>query len=342
MGLSQDGNTLYLVVVDGRSTQSVGMRGAELADLMNQLGAHQAFNLDGGGSSQMWVEGQGTVNNPSDGSPRSVGNHWGVSAAGSGRPAHCSIEPPCGMIPPAGGTVDEEGACFQTFGPSQYWREEDTGHGGHLFWTNAWSTDDSSNWAWWQLNFEEAGTYELEFYADSAFSVFAQTNTLVVANGEEHWLSVDQGTASGWTSLGTWDFAGGGEQFMAVYDNGDNVAADQHVVADAIRLTRLDVPTDPPDAGESPDAGEGVDAGPSLDAGQATETGDAGDGEVVEGPPDAGDDAIDNDGSGGAHSPPLEEDPIHQASGGCAQTNPAFPLHVLLGTCFLLFRRRRR
>lgn len=81
MGLSRDRKTFMLVVVDGRSTSSVGMYGAELAKLMADLGAHTAFNLDGGGSSQMWVAGEGTINRPSDGTPRAVVNHWGVFAA---------------------------------------------------------------------------------------------------------------------------------------------------------------------------------------------------------------------------------------------------------------------
>lgn len=84
MGLTEDRTTFILLVVDGRSSSSVGMYGTELADLMGQLGAHVAINLDGGGSSQMWVEGQGTINSPSDGSPRSVPNSWGVFAGSGG------------------------------------------------------------------------------------------------------------------------------------------------------------------------------------------------------------------------------------------------------------------
>src|SRR5690606_20345750 len=50
MGLSQNGRTLYLAVVDGRQTASVGMTCTELANLMKDLGAWRAVNLDGGGS----------------------------------------------------------------------------------------------------------------------------------------------------------------------------------------------------------------------------------------------------------------------------------------------------
>ncbi len=64
----------YLVVIDGRSSQSVGMTFSEMASfLTGTLNATDAVNLDGGGSSTMVVD--GTVrNSPSDGSPRAVAN----------------------------------------------------------------------------------------------------------------------------------------------------------------------------------------------------------------------------------------------------------------------------
>ena len=89
VGLSRDRRTLYLVVVDGRSSTSVGMTCAELGGLMRNLGAYDAVNLDGGGSSTMWVRGQGLVNQPSDGSQRSVANHLAVIASGQGVPVSC-------------------------------------------------------------------------------------------------------------------------------------------------------------------------------------------------------------------------------------------------------------
>jgi hypothetical protein len=102
MGLTRDRRTFLLVAVDGRSTRSAGMYGTELARLMELLGAWQAFNLDGGGSSQLWVDGRGTVNDPSDGSPRPVANLWGVYAGtASGRPAT-----PGSCVPPDMGMPD--------------------------------------------------------------------------------------------------------------------------------------------------------------------------------------------------------------------------------------------
>lgn len=88
-GISADGRTLVLAVVDGRSSTSVGMRCTELAALLAELGAHQAINLDGGGSSTMWMRGEGVLNSPSDGGQRVTANHLGLFASGTGEPGSC-------------------------------------------------------------------------------------------------------------------------------------------------------------------------------------------------------------------------------------------------------------
>lgn len=93
MGLSRDRRKLVLAVVDGRTARSAGMYGTELAELMEELGAWQAFNLDGGGSSEMWVRGRGTVSAPSDGASRAVANHWGVFVEAGKAAAHCQPLP---------------------------------------------------------------------------------------------------------------------------------------------------------------------------------------------------------------------------------------------------------
>ncbi|WP_394842003.1 phosphodiester glycosidase family protein [Pendulispora brunnea] len=89
MGLSFDRSIIVFAVVDGRSSVSAGMYGTELAELMEELGAWQAFNLDGGGSSEMWLAGRGTISAPSDGRSRAVANHWGVFVDDAPA-AHCA------------------------------------------------------------------------------------------------------------------------------------------------------------------------------------------------------------------------------------------------------------
>jgi hypothetical protein len=68
IGYTADGHIL-LVTVDGRAPGvSVGMTLIGFADYMKSIGATYALNLDGGGSTTMWVDGQGVVNRPSDSS----------------------------------------------------------------------------------------------------------------------------------------------------------------------------------------------------------------------------------------------------------------------------------
>ncbi len=74
IGFSRDSSTLLLLTVDGRSENSGGMTLIELANTMRELGAWQAMNFDGGGSTAMVVEGK-LVNRPSDKEgERAVGN----------------------------------------------------------------------------------------------------------------------------------------------------------------------------------------------------------------------------------------------------------------------------
>ncbi|MFI6326158.1 phosphodiester glycosidase family protein [Nonomuraea sp. NPDC050556] len=72
-GVTRNGS-LILATVDGRNPGvTVGANFIEAAQLMRWLGAVQAINLDGGGSSAM-VVGNKVVNKPSDGVERGVGD----------------------------------------------------------------------------------------------------------------------------------------------------------------------------------------------------------------------------------------------------------------------------
>ena len=62
IGYTSD-NNLIIVAVDGREGSSVGLTLTELAQFMKSLGCVNAINLDGGGSTVMYVNGQ-IVNSP--------------------------------------------------------------------------------------------------------------------------------------------------------------------------------------------------------------------------------------------------------------------------------------
>ncbi|NGM66223.1 phosphodiester glycosidase family protein [Sphingobacterium sp. SGR-19] len=63
------GGKLLLFVVDGRNKSAHGMNLHELSSILRWLGAKEAMNLDGGGSSTLYIKGateNGVVNHPSD------------------------------------------------------------------------------------------------------------------------------------------------------------------------------------------------------------------------------------------------------------------------------------
>ncbi len=83
IGLSKDNQTVIQVSVDGRWTGRgvTGMSTALLSRLMKGLGCYKAINFDGGGGTQMWVDGYGDIHN--------IVNHphneWPTYGCGSGK-----------------------------------------------------------------------------------------------------------------------------------------------------------------------------------------------------------------------------------------------------------------
>jgi len=78
---------IFLVTVDGRQPGlSVGMTLPELGAYMKNLGCVEAMNLDGGGSTELWMNGQ-ILNSPCYGHERETATSLVVVRKGSGRPA---------------------------------------------------------------------------------------------------------------------------------------------------------------------------------------------------------------------------------------------------------------
>ncbi|MDY7396040.1 phosphodiester glycosidase family protein [Aureibaculum sp. 2210JD6-5] len=57
---------IFLITIDGRSLLANGMSLLELQKFLLDLGCKDALNLDGGGSTTMWIKDKGIVNMPSD------------------------------------------------------------------------------------------------------------------------------------------------------------------------------------------------------------------------------------------------------------------------------------
>jgi len=116
-GIAADGRAL-LVAVDGRQMRSIGMTLAELARLMLDLGCRDAVNLDGGGSTTMWVRGE-VVNSPSGGRERPVADALLVtSSAPHGPPKELRVTPQAiAALPSYRATIKVKAAQDQYYNP---------------------------------------------------------------------------------------------------------------------------------------------------------------------------------------------------------------------------------
>lgn len=97
IGISQDGKELIIATIDGRNNGYVGVSQELFGLILKDLGAYNAINLDGGGSTTMAVKSADdqeakVVNNPSGGFERRVPNGVGVfSNAPQGELTHIRI-----------------------------------------------------------------------------------------------------------------------------------------------------------------------------------------------------------------------------------------------------------
>jgi hypothetical protein len=81
MGISKEGDKLYLMVVDGRQPRySIGFTRAEVGAFLQAFGASNGMLCDEGGSSCIYVKKfNRVVNSPSDGEERVTYTHFGIS-----------------------------------------------------------------------------------------------------------------------------------------------------------------------------------------------------------------------------------------------------------------------
>lgn len=83
IGLSQDSRYMIIITIDGRQKDySIGATFYETAQWLLEFGAYQGLNLDGGGSTHLWVSspkyGTRSLNKPSEN--RAVACHLGIYA----------------------------------------------------------------------------------------------------------------------------------------------------------------------------------------------------------------------------------------------------------------------
>ncbi|MEM7154700.1 MAG: peptidoglycan DD-metalloendopeptidase family protein [Myxococcota bacterium] len=177
-------------------------------------------------------------------------------------PADC---PPCALIPPEGGTLDETGACFFAGGDPTYWNvDNDTGFESSLRWTHTTDSTIVDNYGIWSLAFAEAGQYRLEAWIEPGSADTELASYQVRHAGAMDTVVVDQSAGDGWVTLAEYEFAAEGDQWIRLDDNtGEAFSTMTRIVFDGIRLTRLDPTPGGSESGEPPPAttssGSGAD-----------------------------------------------------------------------------------
>ncbi|MCC6548084.1 phosphodiester glycosidase family protein [Candidatus Sumerlaeota bacterium] len=217
IGFNTSPYKVYLVAIDGRAAGfSEGMTYTEVGQLMADLGVENSISLDGGGSTAMWVKGQGVVNVPSDGAERAVISAWAVVNAN---------------------TMDNQVSEFSSSGA---WTVDTTStqkyYEDHLI------TDDTlgAASATWNPNLSRSGLYRVyAWYSAAGTRATAAPYEIVHADGTET-VTVNQRFRGGqWVVLGAYNFNAGAGGSVTLRNTAPGT-----ISADGVRFVRVsDIPT---------------------------------------------------------------------------------------------------
>ncbi|GAB5519786.1 MAG: hypothetical protein RhofKO_20370 [Rhodothermales bacterium] len=216
---------VILMVVDGRQNRSQGVSLTDLAGLMRSVGAVEALNLDGGGSSTLTV-GTTLLNRPEGGTAqRAIQSAFVVRER--------ALDPGAGdaRVYDTG-----DGCCYRETGD---WSESANppfygGTPARLHPIGA--TDATATFAFPDL---PSDTYEVEAWWVPARNRALDTPYRVYHQGEMQEIRVDQSdvrNAGRWVTLGTFELAAGDSVVVANDAFGD---ASAFVCVDALRLSAL-------------------------------------------------------------------------------------------------------
>jgi Phosphodiester glycosidase len=224
VGYTSD-NHLIMVTVDGRTTFG-GMALDDLAQYMIWLGCVEAMNLDGGGSTAMYVRGEpysGVVSCPSD---NGVADHYGER----------SVVTSLAVWAPQEEIIDNTDSGFATY-PVANWgtsTQVATKYGDDYVWHNV-TASWVNEYCKWEPELESAGDYEVfVWYPEHGWRPTNAAYTIYYDGGYQT-VNVNQQINGGqWVSLGTYPFDkdSSSPQWVKMWTVGDYGA----VVGDAMRF----------------------------------------------------------------------------------------------------------
>ncbi len=198
------------------------------------IAMHRDSNIGGSGTGGSYG-GRAVVMEPIDGAQDIVQGNTFTSQNNGQPPA------PCATIERRETILEDDGPCLTRQGPPQYWHEESQGHGGRSFWTYTIADPAPDNSARWNLNFAQAGEYDLWAYIPRAFGQSQRARYVVRHEGRQDEAVRDQrASPDDWLSLGRFRFAQGGDQSVLLEDNtGEpyiNANDNTKIAFDALRI----------------------------------------------------------------------------------------------------------
>ncbi|HEY5946439.1 MAG TPA: hypothetical protein VIV40_13140 [Kofleriaceae bacterium] len=154
-------------------------------------------------------------------------------------------EPPatCAKIAATGGTIDETDPCFSKSGTASSWYASSKGNGGACLFTYTTDEPAADNNATWKLDFEADGRYVVEVYTDTSLAQTQRARYTVTHAGGTSDVVIDQSAATGYQSLGEFDFVAGEPASVHLADNTGETyisTAKIAIMFDAVRVTPAD------------------------------------------------------------------------------------------------------
>lgn len=144
--------------------------------------------------------------------------------------------PLCGAVPSTGAVLDDAGACFAAGGDPTFWRSEPVGFDGALLWTHATDSVEAANYAFWDFELTDAGTYALAVYTDAGFAESRQAAYELEHNAGAERITLDQTAVDGFAELGKWALDAGWYRLRMGDNTGEPNDTETAVVADALRI----------------------------------------------------------------------------------------------------------
>jgi hypothetical protein len=132
--------------------------------------------------------------------------------------------------------VDDTDSGFLWGGTRGSFYSRSLGYGGHIYWT--WNSDRKLyNWGKWVPSLPTAGDWEVSVYIASRYFGTTRANYDIYHNGVHDRRTLDQSSHDDqWVSLGTYQFGGGGDEYVLLSDVTGDPHATCYVGYDAVRF----------------------------------------------------------------------------------------------------------